>query len=80
MLCERHRLAAGPDGGCALCHRAARVHEQTEVRRGDRRFRRGLRVVVGVVACLATYALLMALLDTRKSSEPPSRLADAGWR
>jgi hypothetical protein len=80
MLCERHRLAAGPDGRCALCHRAERVHAETEVRHGDRRFHRTLRVVVGIAACLATYALLMALFDTRRPTGSSERRVESGLR
>jgi hypothetical protein len=36
-----------------------------EVRRRDRRVRRILAVAIGILACVAAYALLMAALDTR---------------
>jgi hypothetical protein len=75
MVCERHGIAAGPDGRCTLCRREGKIHEQASVRHADRRFHRGLHVLVGVVACVATYALLMALFDTRR---PPAGRSPAG--
>ena len=64
MQCATHGIAGGQDGRCALCHRESRVRDEAHVRRGDRRIHKVLRVVIAIVAFVATYALLMALLDT----------------
>jgi hypothetical protein len=64
MMCARHNVAAGPDGRCALCHREDRVRDEVNVKHDDRRVHRRIRVVIAIVACVATYAILMAWLDT----------------
>jgi hypothetical protein len=73
MKCERHGLVVGPDGRCALCHRGDRA----ETRHTDRRIHRGLRVLIAILAGVATYALLMALLDTRRPAAREQRVGDA---
>jgi hypothetical protein len=73
MRCERHGLAAGPDGRCALCHRPEAVASQAAAHQGDRTARRVAKVVVAVVAGIAVFALLLALFDTRNAArEPPA--------
>jgi len=64
MWCERHAIAAGPDGRCALCRRRDRAIERA-TRRGRDPARRLAIVVVAIVAALATFALIGALLDTK---------------
>jgi hypothetical protein len=64
MLCEAHGLAAGPDGRCALCHRRDQAVVRASKRRRDP-VRRAAILVVALVAGIAAFALLLALLDTR---------------
>jgi hypothetical protein len=51
-------------------------HAKTEsdIRHGDRRIHKAVRLLIAVIACIATYALLMALFDTRRptTAEPPA--------
>ena len=63
MRCERHGLAAGPDGTCALCHRERRAFFRALVRRHDPA-RRIAIVVVGVAVGIAVFVLLTAFFDT----------------
>jgi hypothetical protein len=65
MQCERHGLAAGPDGKCALCHREGRKFEVAVVRQNDRA-RKVAIVVVSLVAGIAAFILLTVIFDTRK--------------
>jgi hypothetical protein len=69
MRCERHRLAAAPDGRCVLCRRTRGGGERSVTRQTDRRIRCVLKVVVGVATFLAAFALLMELFDTRGHRE-----------
>jgi len=64
MRCERHALAAGPDGGCVLCRRQKRAMERA-MRRGRDPARRLAVLILAIVAALTTFALVGALLDTR---------------
>ena len=63
MQCERHGLAAGPDGACAICHREERALRRA-VARGHDPGRKIAIVVVGVVVGIVVFVLLMAGLDT----------------
>jgi hypothetical protein len=63
MRCERHALAAGPDGACALCHREKRAFLRAVARRHDP-VRRVAIVVVGVVTGIVAFVLLTAIFDT----------------
>lgn len=74
--CERHDLAAGPDGQCALCHRVDHAGEAALVRKRDRAFRTPLKVVVAVLAGLATFGALLARFDT-DPKDAPRAAADA---
>ncbi len=64
MPCERHRLASGPDGRCALCKRDERARKRA-LARGSDPARRIAIVVLAIMAAVATFALAGALLDTR---------------
>jgi hypothetical protein len=64
MRCERHGLAAGPDGACALCRRGQRAFLRAVARRHDPA-RKVAIVVVGVVAGVVTFVLLTAIFDTQ---------------
>jgi hypothetical protein len=65
MRCERHGLAAGPDGKCALCHSEGRKFEVAVVRQNDRA--RKVAIVVVAVACgIAAFILLTVIFDTKK--------------
>jgi hypothetical protein len=64
MQCARHGLAAGPDGQCALCHRQERAIERA-TKRGRDPARKLAIVVVAIMAAVATFFLVGALLDTR---------------
>jgi hypothetical protein len=64
MTCAHHGLATGPDGKCALCLRRDRVIERA-TRRGRDPARKVAVVVVAIMAAIATFFLVGALLDTR---------------
>jgi hypothetical protein len=64
MQCARHGLAAGPDGRCALCRRDERAIQRA-TRRGRDPARQVAIVVVAIMAAVATFFLVGALLDTR---------------
>jgi hypothetical protein len=64
VQCARHGLATGPDGLCALCHRDERAIERT-IARGHDPARRIAVVLVAIMAAVATFFLVGALLDTR---------------
>ncbi|HEY8090390.1 MAG TPA: hypothetical protein VIF09_21160 [Polyangiaceae bacterium] len=64
MQCERHGMAAGPDGRCALCGREERALA-TAVNRGRDPARRVAIVIVAIMAAVAAFALAGAVLDTR---------------
>ncbi len=66
MQCTRHGLAAGPDGACVLCQRERETSKRAAIRWGDRRVRLVARIVIGVVAGLAVFALLLATCDSKK--------------
>jgi hypothetical protein len=65
MRCERHGLGAGPDGRCVLCGRAQSVARRTQAERRDHSLRLAAKIVVGIVAGIMAFALLLALFDTR---------------
>ena len=65
MICERHGLAAGPDGHCALCGRAKRLSVDAHARPEDKALRRVAKIALAIVVGVATFAGLLALLDTR---------------
>jgi len=60
MQCAHHGLATGPDGQCALCHRDERA-----VMRGRDPARTLAIVLVAIMAAIATFFLVGAVLDTR---------------
>jgi hypothetical protein len=64
MQCVRHGLATGSDGQCALCHRQDRAIERATTRGRDPA-RKVAIVVVAIMAAVATFFLVGALLDTR---------------
>jgi len=66
MQCERHDLAAGPDGECVLCQREREASKRAAIKWGDRRVRLVARIVIGIVAGLAVFALLLATCDSNK--------------
>jgi hypothetical protein len=63
MQCERHGLAAGPDGLCAICRREQRAFSSAVARRYDPA-RKIAVIVVAVLAGIVVFVLLTALLDT----------------
>ena len=65
MKCERHGLAAGPDGRCVVCHRPDAMTVRLRAERADRALRRIAKIAVAVVAGFAAFAALLALCDTR---------------
>jgi hypothetical protein len=64
MACAHHGLATGPDGRCVLCRRQERAIERA-ITRGRDPARRIAIVVVALMAAVATFFLVGALLDTR---------------
>ncbi len=64
VQCARHDLATGPDGRCALCHRDERAIERATTRGRDPARKLAI-VVVAIMAAVATFFLVGALLDTR---------------
>jgi hypothetical protein len=64
MQCERHGIATGPDGRCALCHRQERAIAKATTRGRDP-LRAIAIVVVALMAAIATFFLVGAMLDTR---------------
>jgi hypothetical protein len=64
MQCAHHGLATGPDGRCALCHRDERAIERATTRGRDRA-RTVAIVLVAIMAAVATFFLVGAVLDTR---------------
>jgi hypothetical protein len=62
--CERHGLAAGPDGRCALCHRRERAISRA-LSRGRDRWRTAAIVLVAIAAAVAVFSLTGAWLDTK---------------
>jgi hypothetical protein len=64
MQCAHHGLAAGPDGRCVLCHRDQRAIERA-VTRGRDPARAAAIVLVALMAAVATFFLVGAVLDTR---------------
>ncbi|HTB75155.1 MAG TPA: hypothetical protein VK762_18020 [Polyangiaceae bacterium] len=64
MQCAHHGLATGPDGRCALCHRQDRAIERA-TSRGRDPARKVAIVLVAIMAAVATFFLVGALLDTR---------------
>jgi hypothetical protein len=65
MQCERHGLAAGPDGKCALCHREARAFDHAVARQHDRARKVSIQVV-SVVVGIFVFVALTAIFDTRR--------------
>jgi hypothetical protein len=64
VQCARHGLATGPDGRCALCLRRERALERVMSRASDPA-RKVVILVVSIMAAVATFFLVGALLDTR---------------
>jgi hypothetical protein len=64
MQCAHHGLATGPDGRCALCRRQDRAIERA-TSRGRDPARKVAIIVVAIMAAVATFFLVGALLDTR---------------
>jgi len=64
VQCERHGLATGPDGKCALCHRQERDVDRA-LTRGRDPARRVAIVVVAIVAAVAAFLVAGAFFDTR---------------
>ncbi len=64
MQCAHHGLATGPDGRCALCQRQERAIERATARGRDPA-RKVAIAVVAIMAAVATFFLVGALLDTR---------------
>jgi hypothetical protein len=64
MQCAHHGLATGPDGRCALCHRDERAIERAAARGRDPA-RTVAIVLVAIMAAVATFFLVGAVLDTR---------------
>ena len=64
MQCKRHSLAMGPDGRCVMCRRQERAIERA-MGRGRDPARRFAVVLLAIVAAVATFALVGALLDTK---------------
>lgn len=58
-----HGLATGPDGQCALCHRGERTIRRARYRHDP--VRTIAVVLVAIMAAVATFFLVGALLDTR---------------
>ena len=52
-----------------MCRRAQLAEARAAVRSDDRRIHRVLRLIIAVIACVATYALLMAAFDTAAPDE-----------
>lgn len=71
--CKRHDLAAGPDGRCVVCRRELEAGEAARVRKDDRPVRLVAKVIVGLVAGVATFFLLLSIFDT--APEQPTRPA-----
>ena len=79
--CARHDLASGADGLCVVCRRERNeAGEAARVRLADKLPRLIAKIVIGTMAGLAAFFLLMALLDTNDSIEeaPPQRDAASG--
>ncbi len=72
--CERHGLAAGTDGQCAICRRERVAFDRALTRQADRSRRRLAAGVIAVIALVAAFSLLMATFDTTdgKSSATPA--------
>jgi hypothetical protein len=64
VQCKRHAIAAAPDGRCVLCRRQERAIDRA-MQRGRDPARRLAIVLVAIVAALATFAIVGALLDTK---------------
>jgi hypothetical protein len=64
MRCERHDLAAGPDGRCALCRREEQALSRAMGRRRDPA-RRVAIVVLGILVGAVVFVLLTAVFDTK---------------
>jgi hypothetical protein len=64
MQCPRHGIATGPDGRCVLCHRQERAIVKATTRGRDPA-RAIAIVVVALMAAIATFFLVGAVLDTR---------------
>src|SRR5579859_7734480 len=64
MQCAHHGLATGPDGRCALCRRHERAIQRASTRGYDPA-RTIAIVVVAIMAAVATFFLVGAVLDTR---------------
>jgi hypothetical protein len=63
MQCAHHGLATGPNGKCVLCHRRERALESA--RHGRDPARTLAIALVALMAAVATFFLVGAMLDTR---------------
>jgi len=68
MQCERHGLAAAADGECVLCRRERAASTRAAIKWQDRQVRLVARIVIGVVAGLAVFAILLATCDSKKTA------------
>jgi len=68
MICARHGLVAGPEGDCVLCKRERAASARAVIRWQDRRIHLFVRILIGVVAGLAVFALLLATCDSKTPS------------
>ncbi len=76
--CARHDLATSADGLCVLCRRERRdAGESARVRQADKVPRLIAKIVIGGMAGLAAFFLLMALLDTNEAVPEPTAPLDA---
>ncbi len=79
--CARHDLAKGPDGLCALCRRDLQhAGEVSRVRQSDRLPRLIAKLVLGGVAGVATFFLMLALFDTSNTTEDTTPSSADGGR
>ena len=63
--CERHGLAQGPEGRCIVCRRELRA-KLAGLPPDERRLRVAVRLGIAVLAGIAAFALILALMDTSK--------------
>ena len=77
MRCERHGLAAGKGGQCALCHRTQRSLERAVTRQSDRKWRRLAVIIVAIAAAAAAFALVTAAFDSRDEPAEVDAAVDA---
>jgi hypothetical protein len=63
MQCAHHGLATAPDGRCVLCRREERTVQRA--RYGHDPARTIAMLLVAIMAAVATFFLVGAVLDTR---------------